>query len=68
MFYENCEKVGLQEVEYNRGFSSMLGGRAREYYYERLARLRLRPTFAQMYEAIQTHFETSEHKVDYQLE
>ena len=68
MFYENCEKVGLQEVDYNRGFSSMLGGRAKEYYYDRLARLRPRPTFAQMYKAIQTHFETSERKVDYQLE
>jgi hypothetical protein len=65
IFYENCEKVGLQEVDYNRGFSSMLGGRAREYYFERLARLRPRPDFRQMCEAIQTHFETSERRVAY---
>jgi len=68
IFYENCEKVGLQEVDYNRGFSSMLGGRAREYYFERLARLRPRPDFRQMCEAIQTHFETSERRVAYQME
>lgn len=68
VFYENCEKVGLLEIEYNRGFSSMLGGRAREYYFEKLARQKPRPTFIQMYEAIQTHFETSERKLDYQQE
>jgi len=68
MFYENCEKVGLQEIEYNRGFSSMLGGRAREYYFEKLARQKPRPTFVQMYEDVQAHFETSERKLDYQQE
>jgi hypothetical protein len=52
IFYENYEKVGLQEVDYNRGFSSILRGRVREYYFERLARLRPRPDFRQMCEAI----------------
>jgi hypothetical protein len=45
MFYENCEKVSLLEIEFNRGFLSMLGGRVREYYFEKLACQRPRPTF-----------------------
>ena len=68
IFYENCEKVGLQEVDYNRGFSSILGGRVREYYFERLTRLRPRLDFRQIYKAIQTHFKTSERRVAYQME
>ena len=68
MFCKNYKKVGLLEIDFNQGFSSMLGGRAREYYFERLARQRPRPTFIQMYKAIQTHFKTSERKLDYQQE
>jgi hypothetical protein len=52
MFYENYEKVGLLEIDFNRGFSSILRGRAREYYFERLVRQRPRPTFVQIYKAI----------------
>ena len=65
MFYKNYKKVRLQEIKYNQGFSSMLGGRAREYYFEKLARQKPQPTFVQMYKDIQTHFETLEHKLDY---
>jgi hypothetical protein len=68
MFYENCEKVGLREVDFNRGFSTMLGGHAKEYYFEKLAYQTPRLTFRQMCKAIQDHFETSERILDYQQE
>jgi len=65
IFYKNYKKVGLQEVDYNRGFSSILRGRIREYYFERLVRLRPRLDFRQIYKVIQTHFKTSERRVAY---
>lgn len=68
MFYENCGKVGLQEIDFDRGFSSMLGGRVREYYFDTLAFRKPPLTFKQMHEAIRTHFETSERVLDYQQE
>jgi hypothetical protein len=52
MFYKNYKKVGLLEIDFNQGFSSMLGGRIREYYFEKLAPQRPRPTFIQMCEDV----------------
>jgi hypothetical protein len=36
MFYENYKKVGLLEIEFNQGFSSILKGRIKEYYFKKL--------------------------------
>jgi len=68
MFYENYGKVGLQEIDFDRGFSSILGGRIREYYFDTLVFRKPPLTFKQIYEAIHTHFETSERVLDYQQE
>jgi len=68
MFYDNCEKVGLPESEFYRGFSSMLGGDARDYFYEKLARQEPPLAFRQMHEAIRTYFETPERLLVYQQE
>jgi hypothetical protein len=46
----------------------MLGGDARDYYYESLARHNPPLTFHQMYEAIQTYFDTPQRLIDYSQE
>ena len=68
MFYKNYRKVGLQEIDFDRGFSSMLRGRAREYYFDTLVFRKPLLTFKQMHKAIRTHFKTSERVLDYQQE
>ena len=46
----------------------MLGGDARDYYYESLARHNPPLTFHQMCEAIQTYFDTPQRLIDYSQE
>jgi hypothetical protein len=36
IFYDYCEKVGLPKYLYAKGFSSMLDGRAYNYFYSDL--------------------------------
>ena len=68
VFRDNCKKVGLPEYEWQQGFSSMLGGDARDYYYESLAHHNPPLTFHQMCEAIQTYFDTPQRLIDYSQE
>lgn len=66
VFFDNCQKVGLTERDYAAGFSSMLTGRARSFYYDQLASRGL--TFQELTDAIEAHFNDSERLREYDSE
>jgi hypothetical protein len=68
VFRERCRMLGLPESEWHQGLSAMLGGDARDYYYENLANQEPLLTFRQMCEAIQTYFDTPQRLIDYSQE
>jgi hypothetical protein len=63
IFYDLCGKVGVEESYFDRAFSSMLKGRALEFYYDKI--IGREYTFVQMVDMIRTHFETEENRQKY---
>jgi hypothetical protein len=45
IFYDCCQKVGLEPDQYHNAYSVMLKGRASTFYYDRLGRKRKRIRF-----------------------
>jgi hypothetical protein len=68
MFKERYRMLRLLESEWHKGFLAMLGGDARDYYYESLANQEPPLTFRQMCKAIQTYFDTPQRLIDYSQE
>lgn len=58
MFYDFCEKIGLQPVNHTKALSVMLTGKALQYYYQNIVGKEL--TMEEIVNAIEQHFETSE--------
>ncbi|TAQ84457.1 hypothetical protein B7494_g7204, partial [Chlorociboria aeruginascens] len=66
IFYDYCFKIGLQPDQYQIAFSTMLKGRAEEFYFAHIAgRFYDFPTIVKMTKA---HFETEETKQKYLTE
>jgi hypothetical protein len=59
-FYDVCEKVGLQEHQFNIAFSLMLKGKAEKFYFTRIkGKAR---DFPAMVEMMRVHFDTEENR------
>ncbi|KAI0992517.1 hypothetical protein K3495_g15668, partial [Podosphaera aphanis] len=56
IFQDCCTKVGIHETQYHHAFSTMLKGRAIDFYYETIALENF--TFLQMVTLTKNHFET----------
>jgi len=61
IFKDCCEKVGMPEVYYHKGYSLMLKGRASRFYYSSLT-TKEPITFETMVCATKVHFETEENR------
>ena len=66
IFYDCCQKVGLEPDQYHNAYSVMLKGRASTFYYDRLAGKGYE--FNRMIYETRCHFETEENKQQYMSE
>ncbi|PVH90772.1 hypothetical protein DM02DRAFT_547142, partial [Periconia macrospinosa] len=66
IFYDCCQKVGLEPDQYHNAYSVMLKGRASTFYYDRLAGKGY--DFNRMIYESRCHFETEENKQQYMSE
>ncbi|KAI1003158.1 hypothetical protein K3495_g5047 [Podosphaera aphanis] len=60
IFQDYCTKVGIHETQYHHAFSTMLKGRAIDFYYETIALENF--TFLQMVTLTKNHFETEAYR------
>jgi hypothetical protein len=60
IFHDLCRKTGVPYDSYSDAFSTMLKGKARTYYYEKVINKGL--SFENMCQIIKAHFETEERK------
>ena len=60
IFYNYCQKVGLEPNQYYNAYSVMLKGHTSIFYYNRLVRKGY--NFNQIIYEIRCHFETEENK------
>ena len=58
IFYDLCRKASVPTESFGDAFSTMLKGKAQEYYYDKISGQRL--DFTTMVKLIQNHFETLE--------
>ena len=61
IFKDCCEKVGMPEVYYHKGYSLILKGRASRFYYSSLT-TKEPITFETMVCTTKVHFETEENR------
>ena len=66
IFYDLCQKCGLPDDKLELGFSTMLKGKALDYYFERIDRQI--DNFIDMVASLRTHFETEETRQRYLTE
>ena len=66
IFYDCCNKVGLQRSDYENAYSVMLKGRAATFYYDKLSGRGY--DFDTMLAHTRTHFETEENRQLYMSE
>src|SRR6266702_4540091 len=60
IFYNYCQKVGIESNQYHNTYSVMLRGQASTFYYDHLAGKRY--NFNQMIYKTKCHFEIEENK------
>jgi hypothetical protein len=58
IYYDYCHKVRVPQESFNKGFSIMLKGKARDFYFSTIANTNY--SFTTMYFMIEDHFETQE--------
>ncbi|KAI0994350.1 hypothetical protein K3495_g13832 [Podosphaera aphanis] len=63
IFYDYCDKLRISEDQFSSAFSTMLKGRASNYYYQHLRGRDY--TFVQMVNMTRSHFETEEFRQEY---
>jgi hypothetical protein len=66
VFYNCCEKVGLQKDQYYNTFSAMLKDRASDFYYDSI--IEKTTDFHTIVDITRTHFETEENRQVYLTE
>ena len=66
IFYNCCQKVGIESNQYHNAYSIMLKGRASTFYYNRLAGKGY--DFNRIIYKLRCHFKTEENKQQYMLE
>jgi hypothetical protein len=58
IYYDYCHKVRVPQESFNKGFSIMLKGKARDFYFSTIVNTNY--SFTTMYSMIEDHFETQE--------
>ena len=66
VFYDCCNKVGIQCHQYHHAFSIMLKGRAATFYYDHIAGKNY--SFNAMLQLTRAHFKTDENRQLYMSE
>lgn len=67
IFEDVCYKTGIPEDLWHHAFSTMLAGRAKDFYYQRILRQGIRdpPPLAEMISLVKQHFENSAQQQQY---
>jgi len=56
IYYDYCHKVGIPQESISEGFSLMLKGKARDFYFNTMANTNY--SFTTMYSMVKEHFKT----------